>query len=80
MTDPILTGRAQHLDVPALTVDDLDEPHTATQFCVVDSLGIRYIYGDQSWVAHGDALRHQHPDGHIERREITLTYGEWMPV
>ena len=79
MTDPILTGRAQLLDVAALTVDGLDEPHTATQFCVVEN-GRRHVYGDQSWVAHGDVLRQEHPDGHIERREITLTYGEWMPA
>jgi hypothetical protein len=64
--------------IDALTSDDPFEPTSAVQWSVVDG-GDRKIYGDQSWVKDGRVLR-LHPDGHLERRTITVTYGPWEAV
>jgi hypothetical protein len=56
-----------------------DSPEMADQYCVVDLDGSRHVYGDQNWVKYGEALKH-HPDGRIEHRVITISYGEWGPM
>lgn len=66
------------LDITALT-DDRDNPTTALQYGVLDR-GEHHVYGDQSWVAYGNAQREEHPDGKTQRRRITITYGPWVDV
>jgi hypothetical protein len=63
------------MDVTGLTDDD---PNSGVQFAVLDPDGTHHAYGDQSWVAYGQAIRcGMHPDGRIQRRTVTITYGEW---
>lgn len=65
------------LDIAGLT-DDTRDPVSGRQFAVIDPDGSRKVYGDQSWVAHGSVIGDgSHPDGRIEYRDITVTYGEW---
>lgn len=64
------------LEFPALT-GQRRNPTAATQWCVVSSDGQRHIYGDQSWIKHGGAVRDEHPDGRVEYRAVQISYGEW---
>lgn len=66
---------AHTLAIDALT-DDVLDPEMAVQYCVVGEDGFRHVYGDQQWIADGRVLRY-HPDGQIQRRVITITYGDW---
>lgn len=60
--------------------DQTDDVTDVTQFAVLDPDGRRSVYGDQSWVAYGRVLRDAHPDGRIQFRQITISYGEWTDV
>ena len=55
-----------------------DDTTEGVQFCVLDPDGSRHVYGDQSWVAYGGAVRDSHPRGRVQRRSVTITYGEWV--
>jgi len=66
-----------HLVHIAALTDVVSDPTAAVQFCVVDEHGERHVYGDQSWIAGGRAVREAHPGGRVERRTVTITYGEW---
>ena len=45
----------------------------------MDPNGRGHIYGDQKWVAYGRCIEDgSHPDGRIQYRTITLTYGDWQ--
>lgn len=58
--------------------DDPADPTDAVQFAVQDPNGQRFIDGDQRWIAYGQCIRDgSHPNGRIQRRAITITYGEW---
>lgn len=70
-----MTTYKHSLQIDALT-DQIDDPTDAMQYCVLDK-GERHVYGDQSWVRWGGAVRDSHPDGRVQRRRITITYGEW---
>jgi hypothetical protein len=37
-------------------------------------------YGDQEWVACGDAVREQHPEGFVIARTIQVSYGPWRRI
>jgi hypothetical protein len=65
------------LDFYGLTDQRDGEPTQAVQFAVVDRGGERYQYGDQSWVYSGQAIEDSHPGGKIQRRTVTIVYGEW---
>lgn len=65
------------LYIAALT-DERVDPTSADQFSVVDRDGVRHVYGDQSWVAYGQVLVDAHPGGRVQRRTVTITYGEWV--
>ena len=53
-------------------------PTELTQWSVVGPGGHRAVYGDQHYVADRQVLRDE-PEGRIERRTITIIYGEWVP-
>ena len=55
-------------------------PAGGVQYAVKDRSGEYITYGDQHWVASGQALADAHPDGTIVRRTVTVTYGEWEEV
>lgn len=58
--------------------DEHGEPTEVTQYAVLDG-GKHYIYGDQNWVAYGGAIRDgSHPDGRVQHRTATITYGPWV--
>jgi hypothetical protein len=62
----------------ALTDDpDTGSPDEAVQFAVLDPDGSRHVYGDQTWVASGVVLDAMHPAGRVQRRDVTISYGEW---
>jgi len=68
------------LELLGLT-DDAGEPKSATQYAIVTPDGKRHLYGDQKWVAYGNAIRDgSHPDGRIQQRSITIAYGPWEDV
>lgn len=69
----------RHLSLNALTYHN-DDPTEAVQYCIVGANGRRYVYGDQEWVASGAAIEDSHPGGHVEKRTISITYGEWSPI
>jgi len=59
--------------------DDPVNPTEAIQYSVMDPNGRGHIYGDQKWVAYGRCIEDgSHPDGRIQYRTITLTYGDWQ--
>lgn len=65
-------------DLIALTDDpDTGSPDEAVQFVVLDPDGSRHVYGDQTWVANGVVLEAMHPDGRVQRRDVTISYGKW---
>ena len=66
------------LEITGLTWVRDDNPTGGIQYCAVDELGVRHIYGDQEWVMSGQAIIDAHPGGHVEQRTITITYGEWV--
>lgn len=66
------------LSISALTTER-EDPTAATQYAVVLPDGTRIAYGDQSYVRWGEVLK-DHPEGRIEQRTVTITYGEWRPV
>lgn len=66
------------LHVAALTDQD-DDPTDAVQYAVLDR-GQHHTYGDQEWVASGQALHDAHQNGRVQRRTVTITYGEWVDV
>ena len=79
--DDDLMNVPQHLiAITGLTDDDqrTQDPTTGAQFAVLDPDGERTAYGDQRYVAYGECLQDGHPDGKIQRRTITITYGEWV--
>lgn len=55
------------------------EPTVAVEYAIRDVNGEYYAYGDQSWVACGEALFH-HPGGVIVRRVNTISYGSWEQI
>ncbi len=67
------------MDVTALTDSPPGEdPTVGVQYAVVDPDGRHHTYGDQSWVAYGGPIQvGYHPDGRIQCRTVTLTYGPW---
>jgi hypothetical protein len=68
------------LDIVARTSEDpaAGDQVNCVQFAVVDPDGERHVYGDQSWVAFGVVIRDgSHPDGKIQQRRLTITYGDW---
>lgn len=68
-------------DIPcySVEVDDAGEPQSGVQYGVLGKDGKHYLYGDQGWVASGQAIEDAHPGGRIQRRTFTITYGEWTP-
>lgn len=59
--------------------DEHGEPTEVVQYAVLDDDGKHYIYGDQNWVAYGGAIRDgSHPDGRVQHRTATVTYGPWV--
>lgn len=72
-------GHIKHsLDLAGLT-DDTTEPTSAMQYAVSTPTG-RVVFGDQEWVRSGQALA-ELPDGaKVQRRTITISYGEWEDV
>lgn len=69
------------LDLIARTSDPAEYPAVGVQYCVVDDDGGRHVYGDQMWVPSGACIRDgSFPGGRIERREVTISYGEWREV
>lgn len=57
-----------------------EEPLEFTQYSVVDAEGTRHQYGDQEWVKWGGPISDgDHPNGSIEHRTVTITYGDWEP-
>jgi hypothetical protein len=75
-----MTIPSYSLDITALTETRDDNPTSAVQYCVVDTFGGRHVYGDQNWVASGQAVIDAHFDGHIEQRTISISYGEWSSI
>lgn len=66
------------LELTART-DQREDPTHAVQYAVLDR-GEHHTYGDQSWVAYGRALTDAHPHGRVQRRTVTITYGQWEDV
>jgi len=64
------------VDIVGLTDEDPAEWTNAVQYSVAMPDGRHLVYGDQRWVASGRALA-DHRDGWVERRTVTITYGEW---
>lgn len=67
------------LSIDALTDQTGENPTGAVQYCVVGAFGERHVYGDQGWVASGQAVIDAHPGGHVEYRTVTISYGAWVP-
>lgn len=80
-TGAVAGGVPRHcLEVTGLTADDPEsgDQTSGIQFSVLDPDGTHTTYGDQSWVASGQCIKDgSHPDGRIQYRTITITYGEW---
>lgn len=70
------------MNIPTLSWEDKYDDHgdavSGVQYAVVDPDGSDHPYGDQSWVMGGGPIRDGgHPEGRIQRRTVTVTYGEW---
>jgi hypothetical protein len=57
----------------------IDEPTGGVQYAVLDK-GEHHVYGDQGWIADADVIADEHPNGRIQRRTVTITYGPWEDV
>ncbi len=56
----------------------IKDPTVAIEYAVRTPDGQTHAYGDQSWVAYGDALT-DHPEGSTIVRRINLvSYGTWV--
>jgi hypothetical protein len=53
------------------------EPETAVQYVVLTPTGQRMIFGDQEWVRSGQVLEDFAPNSTVQKRAITISYGEW---
>lgn len=69
----------QLLHVNAITGDDR-HPMTATQWAVGHPDGRHTCYGDQEWVACGQAAEEDGPGSTTMYRSVTITYGPWVEV
>jgi hypothetical protein len=57
--------------------DEAEDPTWGMQFAILDG-GEHHAHGDQSWVAYGGAIRDEHPDGKVQCRRISISYGPWQ--
>ncbi len=68
------------MEISALTEELLDEPNEGEQFRIVKPDGSGHIFGDQEWVRSGEALGLCPEGSMIQRRTVTIVYGDWEPV
>ena len=53
------------------------KPTSATQYAVLTPSEGRLLFGDQEWVRSGKALADFPAGSVIQRRTITIAYGDW---